>query len=513
MVAEAGIGHNSKDILKETINNTPRILLRSDICKSAGDPKLEGVFQPVYVVEEDFEAASKKVTNPDQLIMLPKGYDPSAFYGPDAKHGLLYLPYPYIVPGGRFNEMYGWDSAFPVFAWTNTHPKLMREQVDNQLYQIKVYGKILNANRTYYLSRSQPPLLSMMVWQIWREAQLRPWTDFDPDGIYTNAQYWLRYAYTELVKLHAYWTSHDRLAGDTGLSRYWDEGDVAAPEVVSSERGHFHHAIEHYKSNLATDDDIEDAKLFYDSATETLTPLYHRANRAMRASGFDPTAHWGYGAMRCMFHATGCLNSMLFRMEKELSDMANLLDLPTEATQWIERSKERKARMKEYTFDAKTGVYFDYDFERKRKNTKPFATMFIPLWAGLYDPEEDKEDIQKAVKFILENLETPYGIVTSTENSGSQWDYPNGWPPLQYFAFTALARYGFMDDAKRIAQKYIDLTTSVMETNGTFYEKYNMIEGNAEVHTINGYDINVSERGTFLWSAATAELADQLLNS
>ncbi|OFW89118.1 MAG: hypothetical protein A3J37_05610 [Alphaproteobacteria bacterium RIFCSPHIGHO2_12_FULL_45_9] len=501
------------DILKETVNDTSRILLRSDICKSAGDPKLDGELPPVYVVEEDFEAASKTVSNPRQLIMLPKGYDPSTFFGPEAKHGLLYLPYPYLVPGGRFNEMYGWDSAFPVFAWTQSNPKLMREQVDNQLYQIKVYGKILNANRTYYLSRSQPPLLSMMVWQIWREAQLRPWTDFDPDGIYTNAHYWLRYAYTELVKLHDYWTSLNRVAGETGLSRYWDEGEVPAPEVVSGERGHFHHAIEYYKGNLTSADDIEDTKLFYDSETETLTPLYHRANRAMRASGFDPTGHWDYGALRCMFHATSCLNSMLYRMEKELGDMATLLELPTESVRWGELAKERKIRMKKYMFEKKTGVYFDYDFERKRLNTKPFATMFLPLWAGLYDAEEDKEDIKKAVKFILENLETPYGIVTSLDNSGSQWDYPNGWPPLQYFAFNGLARYGFMDDAKRIARKYMDLTASVMQTNGTFYEKYNVVEGNAEVHTINGYDINVSERGTFLWTAAIAELADQLLGS
>ena len=502
----------NKDLL-QTLADTPRILLRSDLCKSSGDPKLDGRLPPVYVPEEDFETAMKSCSNKNQLIMLPAGFDHAPFYKPDFEHGLLYLPYPYLVPGGRFNEMYGWDTAFPVFAWAGTQPKLIREQIDNQLYQIRAYGKVLNANRTYYLSRSQPPLLSVMVMHLWRAAQDRPWSLFDPDGVYDDANAWLRYAYGELQKFHQYWTTGDRLAGDTGLSRYWDESTDPAPEVESSEHGHFQHAHEFYKFNAISTDDSEDARLFFDAVTDQLTPLYHRANRAMRASGFDPTGHWGYGALRCMFHATACLNSMIYRMEHDLAEIAEILGRPQEQADWIEKSEQRKATMRELMFHEETGSYLDYDFERKRLNTKPFATLFYPLWAGLYDKDSDRDYIEKMICHALGQLETPYGIVTSTEVSGSQWDYPYGWPPLQYFAFSSLARYGFSGDARRIAEKYIDLSSNVMKTHGSIYEKYNVVEGNAEVHVVNGYDINVSERGTFLWSAAVAVIAQRLLDS
>ncbi len=501
-----------KDLL-DTVENTPRILTRHDLCKSSGDPKLDGKYPPVYVPQEDFERAQKTVSKPDQLIMLPMGFDPSSFFGPEAEHGLLYLPYPYLVPGGRFNEMYGWDTAFPVFAWIDTHPKLMREQIDNQLYQIKAYGKVLNANRTYYLSRSQPAMLSAMVMALWNESRNRPWSDFDPDGVYFEDIYWLRHAYTELLKFHAYWTTGDRIAGETGLSRYWDEGMVIAPEVLTGEEGHFHHALEFYKFNAISTDDQEDAKLFYDPEKDELTPLYHQANRTMRASGFDPTGHWGYGALRCMFHAPACLNSLLYRMENDLADIATILELPSEHDNWRDQAAKRKANMRQHLYHEATGAYVDFDFVRNILNTKPFATLFYPLWAGLYDPETEKEDIDKLVKHALSQLETAHGIVTSTEMSGSQWDYPYGWPPLQYFAFTGLARYGYIEEAKRIAQKYVDLADKVMGSNGSLYEKYNVVEGNAEIHVVNGYDINVSERGTFLWSAATATLARKLLNS
>lgn len=494
--------------LSETIEATPRILLRTDMCKSSGDPKVDGRKPPVYVPAADFEQARCSASNPDQLICLPENFDHTPFFGPGADHGLLYLPYPYLVPGGRFNEMYGWDSAFPVFAWADTKPRIMREQVDNQLYQVKAYGKVLNANRTYYLSRSHPPFLSAMVWCIWQESQTRAWSEFDPDGIYKGNRAWLAHTLPLLAAYHTYWTSGSLLAGDTGLSRYWDEGTDPAPEVLGGEHGHFHHAHEFYKHNAISTDQREDASLFYNSETDTLTPLYHRANRAMRASGFDPTGHWGYGALRCIFHAPACLNSLLYRMETDLAEICTVLGEPSD---WLEKAAQRKSRMQEYLFNTATGAYVDYDFSRKRLNTKPFATLFYPLWAGLYDTETEKDAVEMLVRHALEQLETPHGIITSTEMSGSQWDYPNGWAPLQYIAFAGLARYGYMNEARRIAEKYLQLTQKVMTERGTLFEKYNVVEGSADIHVVNGYDINVSERGTFLWTAATATLAKKLI--
>lgn len=499
--------------LQNIISNTPRILTRHDLCLASRDPKLDERTAPVYVPQIDYDHAKSTLSNPDQLIMLEEGFSAEPFYDEAALHGLLYLPHPYLVPGGRFNEMYGWDTAFPVFAWADTHPQLMREQVDNLLYQVKAYGKVLNANRTYYLSRSQPPLLSAMIMHIWDEAQKHPWSDFDREGLYHDAFSWLEHAYLYTRVYHQYWTTGDRLAGDTGLSRYWDDGDLPAPEVLSGEEGHFHHARDFYRHNAISTDDQEDAALFYRAEDDQLTPFYHRANRAMRASGFDPTGHWGYGALRCIFHAPACLNSLLYKMENDLSHMAAILHKHNDEREWLDLQTKRKTRMKEFLFSPLTGAYLDYDFERKRLNTKPYATLFYPLWAGLYDDEADKDALSQLVEHALQQLETPHGIVTSNEVSGSQWDYPYGWPPLHYFAFEGLKRYGYHEDAQRVAQKYVSLLENVISSHGQLYEKYNVIDGNAEIHVVNGYDINVNERGTFLWTAAVATLALKLITT
>ncbi len=500
------------DDFADIIAATPRILLRTDMCRSTGDPKLDGKPMPIYVPTADFQQAKKSVSNPAQLIELPEGFAHAPFYGPEAEHGLLYLPYPYLVAGGRFNEMFGWDTAFPIFAWTDREPQIMREQADNQLYQIRAYGKVLNGNRTYYLSRSHPPFLSAMIMCIWRESLKRDWADFDPDHVYKDNRDWLSQALPLLIAYHTYFTTGSLLAGDTGLSRYWDEGTEPAPEVLGGEHGLFHHAHEFYKHNAISTDEQEDANLFYSPETDTLTPLYHRANRTMRASGFDPTGHWGYGALRCMFHAPTCLNSLLYRMETDLAEISDILGSEGERERWLEIRAVRKANMQEFLFNPDTGAYLDYDFSRKRLNTKPLASLFHSLWAGVYDPETDKEAVALLVRHALEQLETPRGIVTSPALSGSQWDYPNGWAPLHYLAFTGLARYGYIKEARRIATKYLNLTQKVLSESSTLFEKYNVVEGNAEIHVVNGYDTNVSERGTFLWTAATATLAQKLLD-
>lgn len=497
--------------MQRIIDDTPRILLRADLCASSADPKIEGRLPPVYVPAPDYQHALKTLSNPAQVREFNAATDTAKFYDASAEHGLLYLPFPYLVPGGRFNEMYGWDMAFPVFAWADTHPKLMREQVDNQLYQIRMYGKVLNANRTYYLSRSQPPLLSAMVMRLLAVVDTQGWSALDPDGLYASTSTWLAGAYRDLSAFYDYWTRGDRRAGDTGLSRYWDDGEVAAPEVVGGEQGHFEHAIAYYSQPDLSAEDAEDAALFLD-VNGQLTPLYHRANRAMRASGFDPTGHWGYGALRCVFQAPACLNSFLYRMEGDMAEIAKMLLRTDDVKLWRDRQITRQRNMEKYLFDAQTGAYLDYDFVRKKLNHKPYATLFVPLWAGVYDDQEDGGIYAaRAAGYALSQLETPFGIVTSTEESGSQWDAPYGWAPLQYFAFDGLRRYSLDSYAQRVAQKYLDLTADVFSKHNSLFEKYNVIAGNADVHVHHGYDINVSEGGTFLWTAAVVTLAQQAI--
>lgn len=493
--------------LKKIIDATPHLLLRRDLCKAAYNPEYTQADAPVYIPLQDYETAVKSLSNAAMAVPFDTK-KVADYYSGAARHGLLYLPFPFLAPGGRFNSMFGWDTAFAVFAWTNEHPAMMRDQVDNQLYQIRVYGSVLNANRTYYLSRSQPPLIAAMTLHVWRAAQKRSWRDFDPDGLYKNAKDWLTHALADLESYYSYWTTGDRLADGGPLSRYWDDADVPAPEVTEGENGHFEHARQHFANKDLPAEEHESRVLFYDAKTGGLTPLYYRADRAMRASGFDPTGHWNYGALRCLFHAPVCLNALLYSMEGEMAEMLASLSRSDEATVWKERQVQRKAAMQKCMYNHVSGLYEDYDFVRKERNPKPFATVFHALWAGLYD--DDKAAARKAADNALKLLETPYGIMTSTQHSGSQWDYPYGWPPLQYFAFAGLQRCGFDDEARRIAQGFTNLALKVFEERGSMFEKYNLRDGNADIKVVHGYHENVTENGTFLWTAAVLKMAQEL---
>jgi alpha,alpha-trehalase len=491
--------------LNALIDNTPDLLLCNDLYRMVHDPKFPGKESVLYVPDDNYDQA---VENGSVHTRIERFVNDEAFEHQaqtDFPQGLLYLPYPYLVPGGRFKEMYGWDTAFPVFAWSGSRPRLMREQIDNHLYQIRAYGKVLNANRIYYLGRSHPPTISMMVMAFLESIEDKPWAASDPYGVYRNQEDWLRRAYRDLCSYHDYWTSGNRLAGETGLSRYWDDLDLPAAEVLSSEVGHFDHAIHHFGEN--PDDHVT---FFQESA---LTQAYYRADRAMRASGFDPTAHWGYGGLRCMFHAPVCLNSLLYKMEMDLQVMAAVLGLENDVPVWKAAADIRKQRMWTYLWDDATGTFQDYDFALEERNPKPFATSLYPLYAGIFDPATDGEKIASTVSYSLEKLEQPYGLCVSTEASGSQWDYPQGWPPLHYFAVTGLSRYGFMKEAERLAEKFCALVQSVYTQDQAIYEKYNVVHGNAEIVVVHGYSTNVSENGTFLWTAAVARLLANFLET
>jgi len=194
-------------------------------------------------------------------------------------------------------------------------------------------------------------------------------------------------------------------------------------------------------------------------------------------------------------------------MESDLGFIADILDINANIEDWNAKQHHRKTLMKRYLWDTQAKVFKDYNTRTKSLNHKDFATIFYPLWAGILDQDTENDDIQSIAKTGLAALDTEFGIVTSTEYSGSQWDHPYGWPPLQYFAFAGLQQAGLTKDAQRIAQKYELLCKRVFETNNSLFEKYNMIEGSAEIKVENGYSDNVSEAGTFLWSAAVFTLA------
>src|SRR5215813_6656532 len=209
------------------IHNAWQSLTRSmSDCTSLSDPKLKT--QPVLYVPLDFQVPADDLrriqTCKITLQKLPKLIAHIGDLKPEdvPRHGLLFLPYPYVVPGGRFNEMYGWDSYFIIRGLLRDNKaELAKGMIENFFFEMDHYGSILNANRTYYFTRSQPPFLTSMI---------QAYYDFQETKHQADLK-WLARAYSYAERDYELWTHAPHLAGDTGLARYYDLGEGPVPEM------------------------------------------------------------------------------------------------------------------------------------------------------------------------------------------------------------------------------------------------------------------------------------------
>ncbi|MBC8132642.1 MAG: alpha,alpha-trehalase [Deltaproteobacteria bacterium] len=477
--------------VRSYIRRSWRLLSRShaDLAAAATDskiPHVAGQPWPVYFPptenKADLERTLRTAMNPAtwrEIVLTPLP-DPADTL---VNHGLLYLPHPYVVPGDRFNEMYGWDSYFIVLGLLRdldlTRAKGM---ADNFIYAVTHYGKVLNANRTYYLTRSQPPFLSETVRAVYGSIRDRAW---------------LAATIPALDSTYRFWTTEPHLAGTTGLSRYFDAGSGPAPEVESGERdaagrSHYDRVRAYYKSHDATDGyRIED---FYLRAEDRLTELFYKGDRSMRESGFDPSDRFGRFGVDVIHYAPVCLNSLLFQMEQDLAAIHIELGHPEESARWVARSDSRKNAMNRLLWDEQSGLYLDYNFQVGQRRNYPFATTFFPLWAGAASPQQAHR-IQQNLRLF----ERPGGIVTSTTTSGSQWDAPFGWAPLQLMAVQGLRRYGHAADASRIANAWLSLVVKEFEQHQTIVEKYDVVRRESEVEAEIRYGYAANQVG-FGWT-------------
>jgi len=452
--------------VRQYISKSWPVLTRSnrDLPVAAQDPKFPhppGAPWPVYLApSEDRPAIQRRlaaVLSPAQLALIelrPLDAAPAP--------GLLYLPEPYVVPGGRFNEMYGWDSYFIVLGlMKDGQQQLARQQTENFLYEVERYGKVLNANRTYYLSRSQPPLLSGMV----RLAGPRD-------------DAWMRRARRALEATHRYWTSPPHLAGDTGLSRYFDSGAGPAPEVVHGERDaagltHYDRVRAFYKTHPV---DAYDVNQYYDRQRDRLTELFYVGDRSMRESGFDPSDRFGPFGVDVIHHAPVCLNVLLAVLEADLAQLASMFNEKESAERWDALAQERRKRIDRYLWDEARGLYLDWNFQTGKRRDYPFATTFWPLWAQLASPAQAAR-----VRGNLPLFERPGGLRTSDRVTGSQWDAPFGWAPLQLFAVRGLQNYHYPEDAERIARAFLTMVVEDFERRGAIVEKYDVERRTSQV--------------------------------
>lgn len=483
----------------EYIRETWNALTRSnrDLASAAIDPKFHRPSGgwPVYVSRtKNFRGIEQRVNSTlsredlqtIQLRRLPEKITNTTV------PGLLYLPEPYVVPGGRFNEMYGWDSYFIAMGLLRDgRVELARNMADNFLYEIREYGKILNANRSYYLTRSQPPFLTETLLDLFQR---------------THDREWLGNALPAIEKYYRFWTSEPHLTPETGLSRYFDLGEGPAPEVIAAEtdaqgRTHYQLVKQFFRTHTVTDYDVSQ---YYDRAKDQLTPLFYKGDRSMRESGFDPSNRFGPFSVDVIHYNPVCLNSLLYLMEMQTGEIMDILGRKSEAERWRQRAKERADRINRLMWSAEDGLYYDYDFATRRVRKYPFLTTFYPLWAGFASAEQAARVAANLAKF-----ERPGGLQTSTVQSGNQWDAPFGWAPLQWIAVQGLRRYGYNQDADRITIEFLSMVQEDYEKHGEIVEKYDVVRRASELQGIHfGYRSN--EAGFGWTNAVFTTLLDQL---
>ena len=469
-----------------------------DLAKAAVDPKFHPLADgrwPVYLPASENAPAIERQLRAEmppadfqkiEIRRLP--LDLTKLQEP----GLLYLPRPYVVPGGRFNEMYGWDSYFiQLGLLRDNQVGPAQDMADNFLYEIGNYGKILNANRTYYLSRSQPPFLTQMLLGVYRR---------------THDRKWLAGAVHALEAYYRFWTSEPHLTPDTGLSRYYDLGDGPAPESVSAERDaqgltHYDRVKEYYRTHQVPD---YEAGEFYDSKRDLLTSLFYKGDRSMRESGFDPSNRFGPFSVDIIHYDPVCLNSLLYLMETQTAEILGILDRDGDGAIWRKRAADRAAAINRLMWDAGDGLYYDYNFVHKTARRYPFLTAFYPLWAGIATREQ-----AAAVEHNLAKFERPGGLETSTYESGNQWDAPWGWAPLQMIAVEGLRRYGYGADADRISREFLSLVEQEYGKVGFIVEKYDVVRRGTDSSSIRfGYQSN--QQGFGWTNAVYTRLLDGL---
>ena len=487
--------------IQKYIKQSWHTLTRSSaqLAKAAPDPKFKVPADgrwPVYVsrrenIKRIEETLRAQMTPADfaqiQLRQLPE--NPTDI----KEHGLLYLPYPYVVPGGRFNEMYGWDSYFTQVGLVRDNElTLAKNMTDNFIYQIDHYGKILNANRSYYLSRSQPPFLTQMILNVYRKER--------------NIA-WLRSTVPAIEKYYRFWIEAPHLTKETGLSRYYDLGDGPAPEVLSGERDpqgrdHYDLVKEYYRTHDVKDYDLGQ---YYNKEKDQLTDLFYKGDRTMRESGFDPSNRFGPFNIDIIHYDPVCLNSLLYLMETDTAEILRILGRAREARVWINRAEERKQTINRLMWDEQDGLYYDYNFARKEVRRYPFVTTFYPLWVGAAD--------RKQAARIVANLhlfERPGGLLTSTNVSGSQWDAPYGWAPTEMLAIEGLRRYGYNKEADRITANFLSTILKEFIQHNTIVEKYDVERRESEVGAVLKFGYKSNEIGFGWTNAAFVELYAQL---
>lgn len=379
---------------------------------------------------------------------------------------LLPLPDSYVVPGGRFREVYYWDSYFTMQGLaTSNRYDLIEDMLDNFAFLINTYGHIPNGNRNYYLSRSQPPYFALMVEMLQRKNGDAVYKKYLP-ALEKEYAWWMR-GTTKLAKPEAQLRVVVMPDGSV-LNRYYDDNNTPRQESYR--------------------EDVHTAKEYRGADKEVFRHL-----RAGAESGWDFSSRWLDDTLHLSTIETTNiipvdLNSLLYKYEHILSHAAKAVGDDAKSGRYGQAAERRKAALLKYCWDEEAEFFFDYDFKEGARTGRWSLAGVMPLFcdAATQDQAEAvKNRIQQ--KFLRDG-----GVVSTPYKTGQQWDAPNGWAPLQFITVQGLSNYQHNDLAKTIAERWMSVNEKVFQRSGKMLEKYNVEDislesGGGEYPTQDGF--------------------------
>ncbi|MDF0705717.1 MAG: trehalase family glycosidase [Bacteroidota bacterium] len=384
-----------------------------------------------------------------------------------ANSSRIALPYKYVVPGGRFQEIYYWDSYFTLEGLlVDNEEEVAQGMVQNFAFLIDSLGFIPNGTRDYYKTRSQPPYFALMVDAIARD----------------NNDLLVEYL-PQMTKEYNYWME-GALPGDSlnpvkrvvnlksgeTLNRYWDSGQTPRPES--------------YREDFLLAEGLE---------SDSLKQRLYKNLRSAAASGWDFSSRWfgeegGLASTETISILPVDLNCLLYFMEKSIARASAIKGDTTSQEHYLDLAEKRKSMIQAYFWNETEGYYFDYNIEDETFTPKLTLAGVTPLFFEIATPDQAEQ-----VKNVIMNAFLKEGgLVTTLEHSGQQWDAPNGWAPLQWLAVNGLLNYGYVDEAKEIMNRWLTLNEKVYQNTGKMMEKYNvedlsLLSGGGEYPTQDGF--------------------------
>ncbi|MBC7565048.1 alpha,alpha-trehalase TreF [Candidatus Saccharibacteria bacterium] len=367
---------------------------------------------------------------------------------------LVALPHRYVVPGGRFNEQFYWDSYFIMLGLAAQDEwKKVEDMIKNTAYMIRKYGYVPTANRTYFLSRSQPPFFVMMVQLLAQHKGKRVLRDYLPH-LLIEYRFWMKGRSKLEETEHNAYRRVVQLSDKSLLNRYYDNKVTARPESLR--------------------EDNETASV----SNKRIRDRLFLHVRAAAESGWDFSSRWlsDQKDLKTIHTADIIpvdLNSLMYMMEDTIASAYNTLLHPVQSRRFKKAAARRKNAINDYLWDEDNKFYMDYNFHHQQSTPVFSLAGVYPLYAGVAG-EAEAADVAAMIK---REFLKPGGVVTTLVESGQQWDSPNGWAPLQWITVQGLRNYGYDELAETISRRWLNLNDSVFKKTHRMVEKYNVMGG------------------------------------